>query len=266
MQGGVYQIGSSFGMNSYYRPPQIVGTINCFSTRTSGVIAPSDAQRPSMQTSVVMGLVNNTQDLKHIDYDQNPKPISIQLYSESSVGPVASTKSLYTGGRRATEPFEFASTPIIQIIHTNALNFSEKFTCTSMSGNYNDGNIMNITMNSISPTSIQYTTNVLSPNITIDSSAIIIRFDFDTSLTGFYFSFNINGNTVNIRDENTYTYFKSPLINGSQKYYIYTYPINPLLTSLTISDINLSTNVFGAITWGMDTQVSLQYKVFYTPK
>ena len=118
MQGGVYQTGSSFGMNSYYRPPQIVGTINCFSTRTNGVITPSDPQRPSMQTSVVMGLVkntsfdqlvNNTQDLKHIDYDQNPKPISIQLYY-SAVDPVASIKSLYTGGRRGVQKIYYTYT------------------------------------------------------------------------------------------------------------------------------------------------------------
>ena len=87
MKGGVYQTGSSFGMNSYYRPPQIVGTINCFSTRTNGVITPTDAQILSKQTSAVIDLVknssfdqlvNNIQDLKYIDYNQNAKPVSIQ--------------------------------------------------------------------------------------------------------------------------------------------------------------------------------------------
>ena len=87
MKGGVYLTGSSFGMNSYYRPPQIVGTINCFSTRTNGVITPTDAQILSKQTSAVIDLVknssfdqlvNNIQDLKYIDYNQNAKPVSIQ--------------------------------------------------------------------------------------------------------------------------------------------------------------------------------------------
>lgn len=278
MQGGVYQTGSSFGMNSYYRPPQIVGTINFVSTRTSGVITPSDPQRPSIQTSVVIGLVkntsfeqqvNNTQDLKHIDYDQNPKPISIQLYTESAVDTVASIKSLYTGGRRGVEPYKFITPAITQTIHTNWNSNTQTFTLSASTiGNYNDGNIMNISLNSISQTSIQYITNILSPNINIESSFIIIKFEFETKLTGFYFSFNINGTTINVRDDspNAGSYFISPQNNGNQKYYIYTYPINTFSPQITISAINLSTDISQGLIWSMDTNVSIQYGVSYTPK
>ena len=94
MQGGVYQTGTSFGMNSYYKPPQIVGTISCCSTRSNGIISPTDYCNTNTCTSVVSGIVTKNSSfekqvnvisaLKHIDYDQNPKPVSIQLYEAGS--------------------------------------------------------------------------------------------------------------------------------------------------------------------------------------
>ena len=92
---GFYNTGSSFGMKSYYNPPQIIGTVSCSSTRSNGVIVPSDQQAVCLNTSVVLGLLQQNSDsfeqqinsrsaLKHIDYEQNPKPVSIQLYSTNT--------------------------------------------------------------------------------------------------------------------------------------------------------------------------------------
>jgi hypothetical protein len=92
---GFYNTGSSFGMKSYYNPPQIIGTVSCSSTRSNGVIVPSDQQTACLNTSVVFGLlqqnsesfeqqINSRSALRHIDYEQNPKPVSIQLYSTNS--------------------------------------------------------------------------------------------------------------------------------------------------------------------------------------
>jgi hypothetical protein len=72
---GFYNTGSSFGMKSYYNPPQIIGTVSCSSTRYNGVIVPSDQQTACLNTRSA---------LRHIDYEQNPKPISIQLYATES--------------------------------------------------------------------------------------------------------------------------------------------------------------------------------------
>jgi hypothetical protein len=107
MQGGVYQTGSSFGMNSYYRPPQIIGTINCCSTRTNGVITPTDAQTLSKQTSIAISLVknspfdqsvNNIKALKYIDYNQNAEPVSIQQYSDLVISLINETLYLEIPG------------------------------------------------------------------------------------------------------------------------------------------------------------------------
>ena len=86
----MYQTGSSFGMNSYYRSPSIVSNINCSSTRANGIIVSTDQQVSQTLTSVVVGMVpekasfeqsvNANSALKHIDYEQNAKPVSIQLY------------------------------------------------------------------------------------------------------------------------------------------------------------------------------------------
>jgi hypothetical protein len=54
---GFYNTGSSFGMKSYYNPPQIIGTVSCSSTRSNGVIVPSDQQTACLNTSVVLGLL-----------------------------------------------------------------------------------------------------------------------------------------------------------------------------------------------------------------
>lgn len=92
---GFYNTGSSFGMKSYYNPPQIIGTVSCSSTRSNGVIVPSDQQAVCLNTSVALGLLQQNSDsieqqinsrsaLRHIDYEQNPKPVSIQLYSTNS--------------------------------------------------------------------------------------------------------------------------------------------------------------------------------------
>jgi len=107
MQGGVYQTGTSFGMNSYYKPPQIVGTIACCSTRSNGIISPTDYCNTNTCTSVVSGIVTKNSSfekqvnvisaLKHIDYEQNPKPVSIQLYEAGySAQPSASRNVEYS--------------------------------------------------------------------------------------------------------------------------------------------------------------------------
>ena len=107
MQGGVYQTGTSFGMNSYYKPPQIVGTIACCSSRSNGIISPTDYCNTNTCTSVVSGIVTKNSSfekqvnvisaLKHIDYEQNPKPVSIQLYESGySAQPSASRSVEYS--------------------------------------------------------------------------------------------------------------------------------------------------------------------------
>ena len=90
MQGGVYQTGTSFGMNSYYKPPQIVGTISCCSTRSNGIISPTDYCNTNTCTSVVSGIVTKNSSfekqvnvisaLKHIDYESRLLPSNISYW------------------------------------------------------------------------------------------------------------------------------------------------------------------------------------------
>lgn len=118
---GFYNTGSSFGMKSYYNPPQIIGTVSCSSTRSNGVIVPSDQQTVCLNTSVVFGLlqqnsesfeqqINSRSALRHIDYGQNPKPISIQLYATESQGKVNNLYATESQGKVNNLLLSFMST------------------------------------------------------------------------------------------------------------------------------------------------------------
>jgi len=171
---GYYTTGSSFGMNSYYNKPSILKPINTGCSRINGIVIPSDVNFPQT-TSVVISMVGNAsfeetvntnQSIRHIDYNQNPKQVSIQLYENSN----SNSKS----NQSQSELFSFFMQSPIQYnyfrnVYVNVL--SGLFT-TEISSNKSSGDPFNLTLNNLINITNQYYNTMSNSNESLNYTSL----------------------------------------------------------------------------------------------